>query len=125
MSEWRSRAACSGADPELFFGIPSHPAAPEAIELCRDCQVRNDCLEWALDTRDAWAVLGGLTPDQRRLMLRRRAKAAARQQDSTECHVTLDGTSGTIEAAPGRRANDGGSEGLAPSDVTGKSVHSW
>src|SRR5713226_10454164 len=47
---WRSRAACSEVDPDLFFPVGvtgpalSHIAAAKAV--CEGCDVRGDCLEF-------------------------------------------------------------------------------
>lgn len=68
-------AACAGADPELFF-VPTNdydaPAARaqvrEAKAYCRDCPVRDACLQWALDSGQDYGVWGGATELERRAM---------------------------------------------------------
>lgn len=71
-------ALCLEVDPELFYPEAKRPgtspnyAAPKAI--CGACDMRAECLEWALDTGDAWAFLGGTTPRQRRRLKERAPK---------------------------------------------------
>ena len=80
--DWRSRAACLGEDPELFF--PSgrddidrpETAAPKAV--CARCVVVHDCLAEALDTHQNEGVWGGMTTFERRELLRRRDRATGR-----------------------------------------------
>jgi WhiB family redox-sensing transcriptional regulator len=80
-----SRAACSTADPELFFPISaSGPAVRQvarAKAICAHCQIRRECLDYALDTGSVMGVWGGTTENERRLLRRRRAHARlAREQ---------------------------------------------
>lgn len=76
---WRDQASCLDEDPELFFPIGSTGPALEQIEeakaVCRRCPVAAQCLSWALDTGEAFGVWGGLSEDERRAELRRRARA--------------------------------------------------
>ena len=71
---WRS-AACQEADPELFFPVASQgPGADEiarAKAVCAGCQVRRECLQYALATRQLYGVWGGTTEDERRRYVRR------------------------------------------------------
>jgi WhiB family redox-sensing transcriptional regulator len=69
---WRDQARCAESDPEAFFPAPGEvPHA--ALRICAGCPVRNDCLTDALTRRDnAFGVLGGLTANQRRKLLRAR-----------------------------------------------------
>lgn len=38
--------------------------------MCRSCAVRDDCLTWAMETREPWGVWGGLTERERKLLRR-------------------------------------------------------
>jgi WhiB family redox-sensing transcriptional regulator len=67
-------AACRDADTSVFFPASEHDAGP-AKEICAACPVREACLEYALETRPADGVWGGLTPIERHRMIRRRQKA--------------------------------------------------
>ena len=70
-SRWRSVAACQSCDPELFFPLSSSGPAVEQIarakEICAGCPVRRECLAFALRTRQAHGVWGGLTEQERYL----------------------------------------------------------
>ena len=73
--EWRARAACRDSDVSVFFPSSEEEAAvPKAI--CAGCPVREECLEWALATRQDEGVWGGLTEAERRRLRRRRREAA-------------------------------------------------
>jgi WhiB family redox-sensing transcriptional regulator len=61
---WMVHAACTGADPDLFFGEAGSPSK-EAKEICRSCVVRDDCLEFALQLSERFGIWGGLTFKQR------------------------------------------------------------
>ena len=73
---------CTNEDPELFFPTSESPnyAAQirEAKAVCRKCPIntRNNCLEFALETGDKWAILGGTTPSEREVMRQRRHRKA-------------------------------------------------
>jgi WhiB family redox-sensing transcriptional regulator len=70
--KWQQYAACSGADPDLFF--PEPDAAGELIEqaksICDRCPVRQACLDAALHSADSAGICGGLTEQEREDLLR-------------------------------------------------------
>jgi WhiB family transcriptional regulator, redox-sensing transcriptional regulator len=74
--DWRFRAACLTADPELFFPLsaagPSATQLTEAKAICARCPVRRQCLDFALTTRQVHGVWGGTSEDERRRLLTRR-----------------------------------------------------
>ena len=76
--DWRSRAACTDEDPELFFPIgttgPAVEQADAAKRICVVCDVREECLEFALSTNQDAGVWGGLTEDERRTLKRARQR---------------------------------------------------
>ena len=66
---WRADAACRGADTDVFFIGPGHkPDA--AIAVCDRCEVRDECLEYALDNDEEFGIWGGLMPKQRKELRR-------------------------------------------------------
>ena len=73
--DWRNRALCAEVDPDLFFPDKGQPSAP-ARRVCLCCEVRPQCLAYALDTGEAHGVWGGVTPDERRALARERRAAA-------------------------------------------------
>jgi len=76
---WWSRAACSQADPELFFPIsysgPALRQVRKAKVLCARCQIQQECLGYALAAGSIQGVWGGTTEEERRLLKRRRRRA--------------------------------------------------
>lgn len=79
--DWRSRSACRDEDPELFFPIGSTGPAAVQIEqarsICMRCEVRADCLEWAIDTGQDAGVWGATSEDERKALRRTRKREAA------------------------------------------------
>ena len=72
---WQDRANCLGVDPDLFF--PERGASTrEAKEVCRGCEVRAECLEFALQNGEKFGIWGGLSERERRRIRRQRAQAA-------------------------------------------------
>ncbi|EMF27403.1 WhiB family transcriptional regulator [Streptomyces pseudogriseolus] len=75
MDNWRHGAACRTEDPELFFPIgtsgPSLLQTEQAKAVCRRCPVREQCLEWALETGQSIGVWGGTSETERRALKRR------------------------------------------------------
>lgn len=72
---WRTHAACSGLEPEVFYPV-SEEQAEEAKAICRECPVREPCLDYALANRERDGVWGGATERERRRMIRQRRKSA-------------------------------------------------
>lgn len=71
---WQARANCLGVDPDLFF--PERGASTkEAKGVCRGCEVRLECLEYALQNGEKFGIWGGLSERERRRIRRQRALA--------------------------------------------------
>lgn len=72
---WRTEGACHdpSIDPDLFFDSGS---ADEAKRLCSSCDVRQECLEYALDENIKYGIFGGLDAKERRSLKRKRRNAA-------------------------------------------------
>lgn len=72
--EWLRDAACTQADPELFFPVgdsgPAVEQAERAKAVCHSCPVESQCLEWALNTGRTSGVWGGTDDEERRRMRR-------------------------------------------------------
>ena len=73
--DWRARSACKDQDPELFFPIgTSGPAliqTEQAKAVCRQCPVRDECLQWSLDSGQEAGVWGGMSEQERDAIKRR------------------------------------------------------
>ncbi|HEY8218248.1 MAG TPA: WhiB family transcriptional regulator [Acidimicrobiia bacterium] len=71
-NRWQERANCLGVDPDLFF--PERGASTrEAKGVCRGCEVRVECLEYALAQGEKFGIWGGLSERERRRVRRQRA----------------------------------------------------
>lgn len=77
--DWRTLAACRGADADLFFPVgtqgPALTQIAEAKQVCMGCPVRHPCLDFAVTTRQA-GVWGGATEEERHAERRRRQRRA-------------------------------------------------
>ena len=74
---WQEQANCLGVDPDLFF--PERGASTlEAKSVCSNCEVRADCLEYALVNGEKFGIWGGMSERERRRLRRQRAQAARR-----------------------------------------------
>ena len=74
--EWTAEGRCRGMDPQVFF--PSDGLGVQAATaICRDCPVREPCLEYALVNRIQHGVFGGESERSRERILRRRRQRAA------------------------------------------------
>jgi WhiB family redox-sensing transcriptional regulator len=62
--DWRA-ALCAQTDPEVFFPDPGG-STRDAKRICARCPIRVGCLRWALETRQAHGVWGGLSERERR-----------------------------------------------------------
>ena len=80
-ANWRSAGACLSADPDLFFPIssagPGERQIARAKMICAGCQVRQECLEFALAHDQVYGIWGGTTPEDRQRARRRKRRAAA------------------------------------------------
>lgn len=76
-TDWRQQANCKDIlDPDLFFPVgttgPALEQTEQAKSICRGCAVRQQCLDWALQTHQDSGVWGGLSEEERRALVRRR-----------------------------------------------------
>jgi WhiB family redox-sensing transcriptional regulator len=67
--DWQDRALCAQTDPEAFFPEKGG-STREAKMVCRGCEVRAECLAYALKRREQWGIWGGLSERERRQMKR-------------------------------------------------------
>ncbi len=71
---WQDSAGCAGTPDEWWFPSVQHPNRRKertAKVICGRCPVIVECLSWALEVDDRWAILGGLTPTERANISRR------------------------------------------------------
>lgn len=97
-TNWQAYGRCRETDPEIFFpeaGVPQH----EALRICRSCEVRTQCLEFALDNHER-GVWGGTNDADRRRMRSNQHTAQVvpidpvkAQRDATIRRLTAEGYS--------------------------------
>ena len=68
--EWQERALCAQTDPEAFFPEKGG-STREAKQICNSCDVRSECLEYALGHDERFGIWGGLSERERRRLKRR------------------------------------------------------
>ncbi len=62
---WQDRALCAEVDPEIFF--PEKGGSTRAAKsVCRSCEVRAECLEFALEHDERFGIYGGKSERERR-----------------------------------------------------------
>ena len=62
---WQERALCAQTDPEAFFPEKGG-STREAKKVCVSCEVRAECLEYALAHDERFGIWGGLSERERR-----------------------------------------------------------
>ena len=81
---WRQQAICRDTDPDLFFPVGTTGQAlvqiERAREVCNQCPVKRDCLEFALETNQDSGIWGGASEEERRAI---RRAAVAQQKAAT------------------------------------------
>lgn len=68
---WQADALCAQTDPEAFFPEKGG-STREAKKICQQCEVKAECLDYALANDERFGIWGGLSERERR-RLRRRA----------------------------------------------------
>jgi WhiB family transcriptional regulator, redox-sensing transcriptional regulator len=68
---WQVDALCAQTDPEAFFPEKGG-STRDAKKICTTCEVKSECLEYALQNDERFGIWGGLSERERR-KLRRRA----------------------------------------------------
>ena len=68
---WQSDSLCAQTDPEAFFPEKGG-STRDAKKICASCEVRPQCLQYALANDERFGIWGGLSERERR-KLRKRA----------------------------------------------------
>ena len=66
---WQEQALCAQTGGDFFFPEPGS-SVREAKRICGLCEIRAECLEYALSNDERFGVWGGLS-EKERLSLRR------------------------------------------------------
>lgn len=92
MIGWQTRASCRDhPNPDLWFPERGdHDSPREALQICADCPVREQCREFALETDQVDGIWGELTSMQRTKLIgrpahRRRRSSADPVTDLQPC----------------------------------------
>ena len=67
---WQAEAVCAETDPELFFPEKGG-STREAKRICAGCDVKTQCLEYALSNDERFGIWGGLSERERRKLKKR------------------------------------------------------
>lgn len=67
---WQEKALCAQTDPEAFFPEKGG-STREAKKICLSCEVRVECLEYALEQDERFGIWGGLSERERRRLKKR------------------------------------------------------
>jgi len=70
MLAWQDRALCSQTDPEAFFPEKGG-STRDAKKVCVGCEVKAECLDYALRNDERFGIWGGLSERERRKLKKR------------------------------------------------------
>lgn len=69
----RDKGACKGLDATIFYP-DNNDETEAAVAICQECLVVQECLDYAMEKREEFGILGGKTQTQRkRIATQRRA----------------------------------------------------
>jgi len=69
LEAWKDRGICAQTDPEIFYPEKGG-STREAKRVCLGCDVRDQCLQYALDHDERFGIWGGLSQRERRRLKR-------------------------------------------------------
>ncbi len=82
-TNWRAASACLNTDPDVFFPVAVGAAASKqvarALRICDGCQVRQQCLDFAMRSGEKDGIWGGTTPEDRVRVRRARNRHTVRR----------------------------------------------
>lgn len=71
--DWKLKGACAGLPPEVVDKVFFPPEkkgvrtdTKKAKEYCDPCEVKSECLAWAVFHREGYGVFGGMSANARR-----------------------------------------------------------
>ncbi len=67
---WQEHALCAETDPEAFFPEKGG-STREAKRICVGCEVKAECLAYALEHDERFGIWGGMSERERRRLKRR------------------------------------------------------
>jgi WhiB family redox-sensing transcriptional regulator len=78
LGSWREAAACAESPVDFFPTAEDVKGISEAKAVCATCPVADECLTFALETRQAEGIWGGHTPKERQKIRRKWAEQVRR-----------------------------------------------
>jgi WhiB family redox-sensing transcriptional regulator len=101
--DWRRLALCLQFNGDMWF--PERGESPAAAKLlCGRCDVRAECLEFALDTNEDYGIWGGLSTAERKALRRRRRLRRALDRAGIALPFELDEPGCGLSAPDGEAA---------------------
>ena len=67
---WQSDSLCAQTDPEAFFPEKGG-STRDAKKICQSCEVKAQCLQYALENDERFGIWGGLSERERRKLRKR------------------------------------------------------
>jgi WhiB family redox-sensing transcriptional regulator len=92
---WQDQALCAQTDPEAFFPEKGG-STREAKRVCRSCEVRAECLEYALENDERFGIWGGMSERERRRLKREAVLSPGRRSSQA-----LNGSAWSADRAGG------------------------
>ena len=91
--KWFNKASCKGLDTSLFFGEGHDVGVTTAKEVCADCPVRIECLDYAVELKEYdFGIWGGVAPQNRRPgVIEKTRKRVQYEMRRQEIINTMDG----------------------------------
>lgn len=74
-ARWEESALCAQTDPDAFHPQPGGTSRP-AKTICHSCEVRPECLEYAIGTGQRFGIWGGVSEKELRRLVRDRRTAS-------------------------------------------------
>lgn len=103
--DWQLQAACRDADAATFFhpenerGEARTDRVRAAKRICQSCPVLTQCLRHALEAGERHGIWGGMSEEERRILLRR----ASRSPHSLEpWQMAVSPRSARVSTTPGQ-----------------------
>ena len=69
--QWMDDGICAQTDPDAFYPEKGG-STREAKRICLGCEVKDECLQYALEHRERFGIWGGLSERERRKLLDRK-----------------------------------------------------
>lgn len=66
---WTEQALCTQTDPDAFYPEKGE-STTDAKKVCLACEVRTECLEEAIATKERYGVWGGMSERERRTLIK-------------------------------------------------------